>query len=234
MRETVPDGVLREWLAERARSVETGSSAPDSDDGTDGDDEPSWPFDWWTWPRRTLKATTGTAGSTSLNGTSIRLRGAHWFASRVPMIGTDVVVAGSALVLAVAAGLVAHEWMHALTLRLANIDYTMTYFPGRTDGVVGLLASCPWAAVRPHPTGGEPTWLLRVAALSPFLLAAPVFALWIRGVPVDSPIATAVTVGWLACSIPSPQDFSVAFYAHRALESEDAREPNTAPASCAD
>ncbi|SDK71311.1 hypothetical protein [Natronorubrum texcoconense] len=150
------------------------------------------------------------------------------------MIETEVAVAGGALVLAVATGLVAHEWLHALTLRLARIDYTVTYFPDRTDGVVGLLASCPWAAVRPHPTGREPAWQLRAAALSPFLLAAPVFALGIRGVPVESPVVTAIGIGWLACSIPSPQDFSVAFYAHRALESESVREPNTAPASCAD
>ncbi|WP_436343781.1 hypothetical protein [Natronorubrum sp. FCH18a] len=150
------------------------------------------------------------------------------------MIETDVAVAGGALVLAVATGLVVHEWLHALTLRLARIDYTVTYFPDRTDGVVGLLASCPWAVVRPDPTGREPTWHLRVAALSPFLLAAPVFALGMRGVPVDSPILTAVGIGWLACSIPSPQDFSVAFYAHRALKTKAARESNTAPASCAD
>ena len=157
------------------------------------------------------------------------------------MIGTNVAVAGCALALAVAVGLVAHEWTHALVLRLARIEYTVTYFPGRTDGVVGRLASCPWAVVRPQPTGREPSIYLRSAALAPLLLAAPVLALGLGGVvSADSSIVTAFAIGWLACCIPSPQDFSVAFYAHRSLETDptpttDASKPNAAtPPSRAD
>lgn len=154
------------------------------------------------------------------------------------MIGTDVAVAGCALALTVVVGLVTHEWMHALTLRLARIDYTITYFPDRTDGVGGLLASCPWAAVHPHPTGREPALSLRAAALAPVLLAVPVFAVGMHGgvfgVPVESPIATAIAIGWLACSIPSPQDFSVVFYAHQVLKAEATPGQNTAASSRAD
>ncbi|WP_137291729.1 hypothetical protein [Natronorubrum halophilum] len=151
------------------------------------------------------------------------------------MIGPTVVVAGCALVLAVAIGLVAHECAHALVLRLARVEYTITYFPGRSDGVLGLLASCPWAAVHPHRVDRESTTILRIAALAPVLLAAPAFALGIGGiVTAESPIVTAVVIGWLACAVPSPQDFSVAFYAHRVLEAADTDETDAAHASCAD
>lgn len=135
------------------------------------------------------------------------------------MVGTEVVVAGGVLALVVVVGLVAHEWSHALVLRLAAIDYTIVYAPDRERGIVGIVTSCPWAVVHPHPTGGEPPWVLRVAALAPLSLAVPAFGIAAAGsAPVDTPVATAVLIGWLACSIPSPQDFAVAFHAHTALD----------------
>lgn len=133
------------------------------------------------------------------------------------MIETKLVVAGVALLLTVPVGLVAHEWAHALVLRAAGIDYEIVYFADRDDGVIAALASCPWAAVHPSPTGTEPAWQLRVAALVPISLALPALALSLTPV-ASSPIVAAILVGWLACTIPSPQDFSVAFYAHRVLE----------------
>ncbi|SDQ63100.1 hypothetical protein [Natronobacterium texcoconense] len=133
------------------------------------------------------------------------------------MFGLELLLAGCVLVGTVVVGLVVHESAHAFSLRLFGIEYEVSYFPGR-GGVLARLASCPWAAVRPIPTGREPPWTLRIAALAPALLAAPPLAIGAVGWPVDSPIATAAIIGWLACSIPSPQDFSVAFYAHRALE----------------
>ncbi|MCU4974508.1 hypothetical protein OB955_17445 [Halobacteria archaeon AArc-m2/3/4] len=145
------------------------------------------------------------------------------------MIGTDVVVAGCALALAVTAGLLVHEWTHALVLRLARVEYTIEYFPSGTDsddsnadgGVFAVLARCPWALVRPRPTGDEPAWHLRIAALIPLSLALPVLLLGLSGhVPTDNVVVSAALIGWLACAIPSPQDFSVAFYAHRILELE--------------
>lgn len=151
------------------------------------------------------------------------------------MIGTNVVVAGSLLVLTVVVGLVAHECAHALVLTLARVEYTVTYAPGRTDGVVGLLTSCPWAAVQPHPTGRESAMVLRVAALAPLALAVPVFGLGFSGLLlVDSPLATAVGIGWLACALPSPQDFSVAFYAHQALDAHTHDSNTATPISRAD
>lgn len=131
----------------------------------------------------------------------------------------ELLLAGCLLGGTVAVGLLAHESAHATVLRLAGIEYTVSYSPGRDESRRGH----PWAVVRPSPTGREPPWHLRIAALSPALLALPAFAVGVVGGPwLDSPLVTAVIVGWLACSIPSPQDFSVAFYAHRALERDPA------------
>lgn len=149
------------------------------------------------------------------------------------MIGSNVVVAGCALALAVAIGLVAHEWTHAAVLRLARVEYSVSYFPGRTDGPVALLTTRPWAAVHPRPTGREPPWALRLAALAPALLALPVFGLAAAGyVTTETPVVAAAAIGWLACALPSPQDFSIAFHAHRLLERSV--ETNATAASRAD
>lgn len=133
------------------------------------------------------------------------------------MIGIDALVAVPALVLALTIGLVTHEYAHALVLHLAGVEYAVEYFPDRADGVVATLSSCRWAQVRPRPTGREPAWVFRVAALMPLSLALPVLALGVGG-HLSGTAATAATIGWLACAIPSPRDFSVAFYAHRVLE----------------
>lgn len=149
------------------------------------------------------------------------------------MIGSTVVVAGCALALAVAIGLVAHEWAHATVLRLARVEYSVSYLPGRPDGLVALVTTRPWAAVYPRPTGTEPPWALRLAALAPALLAIPAFGLAFAGyVTSDTPIVAAATIGWLACALPSPQDFSVAFHAHELLERS--RETNAITPSRAD
>lgn len=145
------------------------------------------------------------------------------------MIETNVIAAGCALALAVTAGLVVHEWSHALALRLAGVEYTIEYFPDRTSGVIGALASCPWAQVCPRPTGREPPLVLRLAALMPVTLVLPIFVLGaIPPLPTDHAVMTAIVVGWLACAIPSPQDFSVAFYAHRVLEQIESDDPASA------
>lgn len=144
------------------------------------------------------------------------------------MVGTELLVAGCSLAFAVVSGLVLHEWLHALVLRLARIDYTITYGPDRKRGVIKMFTSCPWASVTPYPSGREPAWQLRIAALSPLLLVVPVLGIArLEFLSFDSTVVTAITIGWLACSIPSPQDFSVAFYAHEILESTVTREPDS-------
>ncbi len=138
------------------------------------------------------------------------------------MFGPDVFLAVPVLAASVAVGLIAHEYAHAFVLRLAGVAYTVEYFPDRGDSVVTTLASCRWARVNPRPIGTEPPWVLRVAALMPLALAVPVFVSGLAGtIPFgDRPVTTVATIGWLACAIPSPQDFSVAFYAHRVLEEQ--------------
>lgn len=152
--------------------------------------------------------------------------------------GSAIVAAGVALALAVSVGLVAHELSHAVVLRLAGVRYAVEFFPGRADGLVPALALRPWALVRPVPSGRESPRSLRVAALAPFLLALPVAVPAAVGFApsLDRPIVSAVAIGWLACAIPSPQDFSVAFYAHRAVETaadveRDEPEPEREPAA---
>lgn len=134
------------------------------------------------------------------------------------MIGIELVISGIALVLAVVTGLIAHEWSHALALRVAGVEYSLEYLPDRDEGVVVALASTRWAHVRPHPTGRESPRVFRVAALMPLSLALPVLGLAFGGyLAGDHLVLTLAAAGWLACAIPSPQDFSVAFYAHRIL-----------------
>ena len=165
-------------------------------------------------PTPTTVAATTTATATTTTTTTI----------------TTTIGAGCILALAVVSGLIAHEWSHAIVLRLAAVDYEIRYLPDRSErqrdgwgpnSVVALLRSCPWAAVAPKPTGTEPAWLFRLAALAPLCLALPVFGLGIGGyLTADTPIVAAAAIGWLACSIPSPQDFSIVFYAHRLTDPE--------------
>lgn len=128
---------------------------------------------------------------------------------------------------AVSCGLVAHELSHALALRAAGIPYDLEWLPGRGgDGLLHAGLTGTWATVRPRrlPTGTAP-WRLRVAALTPLALVAPV-ALVPAGVLPDpfaagDPYLQAFLLGWMACAIPSPQDFSLAWYAERAMAEYD-------------
>ncbi|SFS81099.1 hypothetical protein [Halostagnicola kamekurae] len=153
------------------------------------------------------------------------------------MIGLEVVGVGTALAVTIGLGLVAHEWTHALVLRLGNVEYDVSYFPARSGGVIGALASYPWAVVEPVAADADRTWVLRLAAVSPLALSSPVFVLAASGiVPADDPIVAGIAIGVLACALPSPQDFSVAFYAHRrgGSRSSDRRERPTRDESPSD
>ncbi len=120
-------------------------------------------------------------------------------------------------------GLVAHELAHALALRAAGLSHTVEVLPGRQErGGPSTGVGGPLARVRPTgvPDDVSP-WAVRCAALTPLLLASPL-ALLLLGV-LPNPFATGnvtaelALVGWLGCAIPSPRDFSVAWYPDRAL-----------------
>lgn len=156
-----------------------------------------------------------------------------WLAPMVP----DIVPLVVALALGVSAGLLAHEWAHAAALHLSGVPYRVQLLPNRDGHPIRWLARTPWAVVHPAPDAATPALALQLGALAPLTLAIPPFALAAVGhAPAASqPLTMAFTLGWLACAIPSPQDFSVAFYAHRALEaavpSGDDVVPSSDPAS---
>lgn len=136
----------------------------------------------------------------------------------IPLLG-----AAFALLATVGLGLVAHELSHAVVLHFFGVPYDIRWFPGRNAashfaaGVVGT-----WATVTPRVSRGVSVWGLRLSAVAPLVLALP-FALVLAGAVPDplnsgNGLVAAVTVAWLACALPSPQDFSVFWYAGRAVD----------------
>lgn len=135
----------------------------------------------------------------------------------------ELLGAGFVLVAAVTAGTIAHELSHLVALRTWGVSCTLEWFP-HSDGAGLFRASISggWATVRLHgvPRRFSP-WRLRAAALTPLLLATPL-ALVLLGV-ISDPIhagntyLTAALIGWIACALPSPQDFSLCWYAERVI-----------------
>ena len=130
--------------------------------------------------------------------------------------------AGATLLLAFGIGTIAHELSHALALRALGIRCDFELFPRGArmgfDIALGAVAS-----VTPRGIGPDlAPWRLRVAALMPLTLAVPI-PLVLAGVLPDpiaagDPALTAATAAWLACAIPSPQDFSLVWHAEAAIE----------------
>lgn len=143
---------------------------------------------------------------------------------------TEIALIVVALALGVSSGLLAHEWAHAAVLHYFGIGYAVTVFPDRRGHPLRWLARQPWAVVHPQPSTDADGWALKGASLAPLLLAVPPFALGLLGYgPTGAqPVPTAFAIGWLACAIPSPQDFAVAFHADRALATRQPSEPRDA------
>lgn len=134
---------------------------------------------------------------------------------------TELVAAGLVLVAAVVAGTVVHELAHALALEAFDVPYAVEWLPddagAASAGVYGA-----WASVTPRAIPADlAPWRLKVAALAPLALGAPL-ALVPAGVLPDpfgtgSVLLQAATIGWLACALPSPQDFSLFAHAEDAV-----------------
>ncbi len=147
------------------------------------------------------------------------------------MSPVELVAAGVVLLVTVALGTVVHEGSHALALRAFGIPYEFSWLPAPADeqtyhGLFGALASVKPLGVRQNSS----SWSLRTAAMMPLWMTVPV-GLMLAGVlpdPVASGnlVGTAAVVGWLACAIPSPQDFSILWYADRAIRARDESLPN--------
>lgn len=129
-------------------------------------------------------------------------------------------------------GLAAHECSHLLALGLSGVPCTVEVLPGRGGGSAPSGLGSPLARVR--PTGSldaVPPTRLRVAALAPLCLAVPLLLILAGVVPdpfVSGTVgAKLVLIAWVGCSIPSPQDFSLAWYPEQAISTFAGRD--TAP-----
>jgi hypothetical protein len=136
------------------------------------------------------------------------------------MLHTELLAAPVALATAVVVGTVAHELSHAAVLRTLGVPCTLAWFPDDDGTPLRAALTGRWAVVTPRPASdGVASWRLRVAAMTPLALVLPLVPVLVGGVPApvaSLPLQLAV-VGWLACALPSPQDFSVLWYADRAL-----------------
>lgn len=142
----------------------------------------------------------------------------------------DLVAAGAVLAVSLGFGMVAHELSHALTLRALGVTCDIEWLPDtETVGLVNIGGS--FATVTPRAVPADlPPWRLRIAALMPLTLAVPI-PLVIVGVLPDplaggDPLVASAAIGWLACGLPSPQDFSLVWHAEAAIEryADSARE----------
>lgn len=138
--------------------------------------------------------------------------------------------AGLALLAAVAVGTVAHELSHAVVLSALGVPFEIDWLPGREDrGLLAAGATGTWATVSPTRVPGHgAAWRLRAAALTPLVLATPLALALVGALPdpmqSGDPVSQAAAIGWLACAIPSPQDFSLVWYAERALAERSPRD----------
>jgi len=125
------------------------------------------------------------------------------------------------LFLALGFGTVAHELSHALALQVFGIPYRIDWRPEQTGtGPLRTVCSGPLATVTPtEVSGSDETTALRIAALMPLTLLLPCVLLGSGVLPDPFQITTVpvefAVVGWLACALPSPRDFSLLWHAHR-------------------
>ncbi|WP_136715331.1 hypothetical protein [Halorientalis salina] len=142
----------------------------------------------------------------------------------------ELFTAGCVLLGTVAIGTVIHELSHAAALRAFGVPYAITWLPGENEGFHNGWPFGALASVSPLPTRRDISpFALRTAAVMPVLMTIPV-VLALLGILPD-PVAsgnvtgTAVVVGWLACALPSPRDFSLVWHAEKAVE-ETRNDPN--------
>lgn len=134
----------------------------------------------------------------------------------------ELVTAGVVLVGTVCLGTVLHELSHGLALRAFGVPHELSWFPGADDGPLAAGVTGRWAAVVPRGDLSDVSPAsLRVAAMMPLVLATP-FALAAVGVVPNlvasgDPRLQAAAIGWLACALPSPQDFALLWHAADAL-----------------
>lgn len=140
------------------------------------------------------------------------------------MEAVHLIGAVSALLLTLGIGTVAHELTHATVLRALGIPYELEWFPrhnGKATLNTGVLGV--WATVTPQSLSEDvPTWGLQLSALAPLMLTLPVLLMFAGLLP--DPLESGsipyvvVTITWLGCAIPSPQDFSLFWHADQVID----------------
>lgn len=135
----------------------------------------------------------------------------------------EALLAAVVLLLTLAVGTVLHELTHAAALRLAGIDYDLAFLPA-APGEAGFNGSVTQtlATVTPRELDHtQPAWHLRLSALAPLSLLAPLALLGAGLIPdpttTSNLVGRALVIGWLACALPSPQDFSIVWHADTVL-----------------
>ena len=141
------------------------------------------------------------------------------------MLSIELLAGIVVLLAAVSVGIVVHEAAHAAVLRLAGVPFQIRWLPGATRdrfaaGLTGTLASVHMETI---PAGLAP-WKLRAASLAPLVLLVPLLpmAAGIVADPFagDDVLVQLAVVGWIACALPSPQDFSLVWYAEEVIADE--------------
>lgn len=136
----------------------------------------------------------------------------------------DVLGATLLVLVTVGIGITIHELSHAAVLRSLHIPYEIQWFPGQRGQSTRTLFT-PLATVTPGQIPDDISTLgVRLSALAPLALTLPVALIAVGFVsdPLSSGnlFGSVVTIAWLACAIPSPQDFSVFWHAERLVERE--------------
>ena len=131
--------------------------------------------------------------------------------------------AGVVLLTMVGVGTVFHELSHATALRAIGVDCEIEWIPGADEsGLLGASVSGALATVTPRAIPrGLPPWRLRAAAISPLVLATPLALALTGALPDPFSVANvyfhAAVIGWIACALPSPRDFSLFWHAKRVI-----------------
>lgn len=142
----------------------------------------------------------------------------------VSMNGIELVGGAGVLFATVGVAVVAHELTHSLVLWALGIPHHIDWLPVRNaSGRFEVGVRGPLATVTPRSIPRDrSSWGLRLAAVAPLVLATPILLVLLGVLPdpfaSGNPFVIAATIGWFGCALPSPQDFSVFWYADRVLD----------------
>ncbi|MCU4800199.1 hypothetical protein OB920_07440 [Halobacteria archaeon HArc-gm2] len=141
------------------------------------------------------------------------------------MIATAV-LAGLGILLSVIGGVLVHELLHVLVLRSGGVQCSLVLRRVRGEqGGFQTLVSGSWASVEMESIPADcSNWRLRGASMAPLAMLVPVGAYaWAvtSGQVTGTLFGSMVVMGWMACALPSPADFSVVWHTDEARKLVD-------------